>query len=103
LQLMAISGKTISQFVEAIPRYVMIKTKFECAADRTARVLEAVRSAYAGQKINDLDGVRVDFDDGWVHVRGSNTEPIVRIIAEATTKERCEALIADVRKIADGV
>jgi phosphomannomutase len=101
LQLMAITGETISQLVARIPRYVMIKTKFECTADRIARVLAAVGPAYAGEKINDIDGVRIDFADGWVHVRGSNTEPIIRIIAEARTQERCEELIAGVRRIAD--
>ena len=101
LQLLAITGRSVSELVEMIPRYVMIKTKFECAAERIARVLEATKTAYAGQKINDIDGVRVDFEDGWVHVRGSNTEPIIRIIGEAKTKERCEALIADVRRLAD--
>ena len=103
LQLLAISDKTVSGLVESIPRYVMIKTKFECAAERIHRVLDATKKAYAGEKINDIDGVRVDFADGWVHVRGSNTEPIIRIIGEAKTKERCEAMIAEVRKIAEGV
>lgn len=103
LQLMAIKEMPLSGLVEEIPRYVMIKTKFECAPDRIARVLAATKQAYASEKINDIDGVRVDFADGWVHVRGSNTEPIVRIIGEATSRERCEAMIADVRKIADAV
>lgn len=103
LQLLAITGKTVSQLVDMIPRYVMIKTKFECAADRIGRVLDATKKAYASEKINDIDGVRIDFGDGWVHVRGSNTEPIIRIIGEAKTRERCEAMIADVRRIADGV
>jgi phosphomannomutase len=101
LQLMAITGKSIAQLLEKIPRYVMIKQKFECAPDRIARVLTAVRTAYANEKINDIDGVRVDFAQGWVHVRGSNTEPIIRIIAEAKTQQDCDQLIADVRKIAE--
>lgn len=103
LQLMAIKNASVSQLIEKIPAYVMIKEKFECAPDRIARVLAAVRSAYAGQKVNDLDGVRVDFAEGWVHVRGSNTEPIIRIIAEARTQQECERLIADVQKIADSI
>jgi len=103
LQLLTISGQTVSELVKTIPSYVMIKTKFECASDRIARVLEATRKAYANEQINAIDGVRVDFADGWVHVRGSNTEPIIRIIGEAKTRDRCEAMIADVRRIADGV
>ncbi|HON69227.1 MAG TPA: phosphoglucosamine mutase, partial [Phycisphaerae bacterium] len=103
LQLMAIRNAGISQLVEKIPRYVMSKQKFECSSDRIARVLAAVRSAYAQEKINDIDGVRIDFAEGWVHVRGSNTEPIIRIIAEAKTQADCDRLVADVRRIADGV
>ena len=45
----------------------------------------------------------MDFADGWVHVRGSNTEPIIRIIAEAPTNQRTEAMIADVRRIMDAI
>lgn len=101
LQLMAETGQTISQLVAEIPAYTMVKQKFECSKERIAQVLTAVRAAYAKQRMNDIDGIRIDFEDGWVHVRGSNTEPIIRIIAEARTPERCEDLIAGVRKIAD--
>jgi phosphomannomutase len=103
LELVATTGKSISQLVDEIPRYVMIKQKFECSKERIARVLDAVRERHAGDRVNDRDGVRVDFDDGWVHVRGSNTEPIIRIIAEAPATDRAEALIADVRAIADRI
>ncbi len=103
LQLLAESNKTISQLVAEIPRYVMIKQKFECNRERIDRALQAVRNKYAGRKINDFDGVRVDFEDGWVHVRASNTEPIIRIIGEATNQQRAEALIGEARQIVDSV
>lgn len=103
LQLMAGTGKSLSQLVAEIPAYTMIKQKFECSKDRIARVLEAVRSHYADVPTNAIDGVRVDFPDGWVHVRGSNTEPIIRIIAEAPTPERANGLVDDIRRLADGV
>lgn len=101
LQLMTLTGKTISQLVSDIPRYVMIKQKFECENDRIARVLEAVRSQCEDGQINDSDGVRVDYADAWVHIRGSNTEPIVRIIAEAPTADRANQLIDRMRQIMD--
>jgi phosphomannomutase len=103
LQLLTESGKTVSALVAEIPRYTMVKTKFECSKERIARVLSAVRDRYARERVNDIDGVRIDFADGWVHVRGSNTEPIIRIIAEGTTPERTDALIAGVRSIADSI
>lgn len=101
LQLMAVTRKSISQLVAEIPRYVMIKQKFDCPRDRVARVLAAVRARYENVPVNDIDGLRLDFPDGWVHIRGSNTEPIVRIIAEAPTAQRAEGLIADMRQILD--
>jgi len=103
LQLLATSGKTLSELVSEIPTYVMIKQKFECSKERIAKVLDAVRNNYSNENINDIDGVRVDFTDGWVHVRGSNTEPIIRIIAEAPTLQQAEELIAGVQKIANTI
>ncbi|GMU23906.1 MAG: phosphoglucosamine mutase [Phycisphaerae bacterium] len=101
LQLMARTAQSISELVAEIPAYVMIKQKFECSKERIAQVLDAVRRKYSSERLNDSDGVRVDFADGWVHVRGSNTEPIIRIIAEAPTRQRAEALINGVREAAE--
>jgi len=103
LQLMAIKGTPVSGLVEKIPSYVMIKQKFECAPERIARVLDAVRTTYAAEKLNDIDGVRIDWPQGWVHVRGSNTEPIIRIIAEAKSQQECDRLIAAVQQVAESV
>ena len=58
------------------------------------------KAAYAKERISDVDGVRIDFADGWVHLRASNTEPIVRIIAEGATKARADALFADCSRAA---
>ncbi len=103
LQLMASSGKSISQLVAEIPAYTMIKTKFECSKDRIARVLKAVTEQYRNQRISDIDGVRIDLPDGWAHIRGSNTEPIIRIIAEATTPARADGLVAELKAVMDSV
>jgi phosphomannomutase len=99
LQLMATTGKSISQLVDEIPRYVMIKQKFECSKDRIDRALDVVRNEYSRERLNDVDGVRVDFSDAWVHVRGSNTEPIIRIIADAPTADRARQLITAVGEL----
>ncbi len=103
LQLMGSTGKSISQLVTEIPSYTMIKTKFECSKERIARVLQAVKDKYRDSKINDVDGVRVDLPDGWAHIRGSNTEPIIRIIAEAVTPQRADALVAEMKAVMDAV
>ncbi len=100
LQLLAETGRPISELVARIPAYVMVKEKFPCSSQRIAAAVSAVRGHFAGARISDIDGVRVDFDDAWVHIRGSNTEPIIRVIAEAPTADRCRALVDEVRRVA---
>ena len=100
LQLLTGEHRPLSEIVASMPRYAMIKQKFECSKEKTAEVLEAVRSQFSGERINDLDGVRIDWPEGWIHVRASNTEPIIRIIAEATDRPAAQSLVDRIRKIA---
>ena len=93
----------VGTLVGEIPGYTMLKQKVECSKERIARVVAGVGRKYRDLPINDSDGVRVDFPDGWVHVRGSNTEPIIRVIADPPTSDRAESLIAEVRQILDSV
>ena len=83
LQLLATTGKSVSQLVAELPRYATIKQKFELSRERIEPTVKAVTRAFADRTPNTSDGVRVDFANGWVHLRASNTEPIVRLIAEA--------------------
>jgi phosphomannomutase len=103
LQLMTSQSRPISALVDDIPRYASIKQKFECNPQRTAAVLAAVREAFQQERISDVDGIRIDWDRGWVHVRGSNTEPIMRVVCEAADTNTGEALIARVREVVDAV
>ena len=101
LQLMATSGKTLSQLVNEIPRYQIVKTKFTCAREDANRAVEAVKAHFATEKVDTQDGVRVDWKQSWVHARPSNTEPIMRIIAEAPTREEAMQRIDQVQKVVD--
>ncbi len=96
--------QSLAQLVESMPRYTMLKTKLDLAAiggnAAVPAALSKVKHAFAKERINDADGVRIDFDDGWVHLRASNTEPIVRVIAEAATAERAQALVQQCRAAA---
>ena len=56
-------------------------------------VIESIKKKYSNQKVNTIDGLRIDFDDHWVHFRKSNTEPIIRCIAEAETEEKANFYI----------
>lgn len=99
LQLMAATGKTVSQLVAELPRYEIIKSKFECRREDAERAVAAVKTAFAREKVDTQDGVRIDWPDSWVHARASNTEPIMRIIAEAPTRAEAEQRIATVQAV----
>ena len=101
LQLMADEARPLSQIVDEIPRYTIVKEKFEADRGRVERILSAVGESFADQRINDLDGLRIDWDTGWVHVRGSNTEPVVRIIAESRDEPSARELVARIRSVTD--
>jgi phosphomannomutase len=75
----------------------MIKEKLACRSDKIGRVLKMVRSKYAQWPMDMRDGIKVTIGGGWFLVRGSNTEPIIRLVAEAETEEKAHALIEDLR------
>lgn len=100
LQLMAETGKTVSQLAGEIPSYYMSKEKFAADKSQAEQIIKLVQKAFAGAKLNTIDGCRFDFDDGWLHIRPSNTEPVVRVIAEATGKQAVKKYIDAVLKIA---
>ncbi len=103
LQLMADTGKPLSQLVEEIPKYQIVKTKFECRREDAERAVEALKQHFAGRKIDTQDGIRIDWADGWLQARPSNTEPIMRIFAEAPGRDIAEARVAEAQKVVDGV
>ncbi|GJQ25003.1 MAG: phosphoglucosamine mutase [Phycisphaerae bacterium] len=93
LNLLARTGQRLSSIVDAMPRYVMVKRKLEMPAAQIAPWLERVRSAAANDaRVDTCDGVRIDWPQGWVHVRPSNTEPIARVIAEASDEATANEL-----------
>jgi phosphomannomutase len=100
LQLVAATGKRISELVAELPALVMIKQKAENSRERIAAAVDKAATAFANLKPDRSDGVRIDFPDGWVHLRASNTEPIVRLIAEAASAPAAEQLVARVRAAA---
>jgi phosphomannomutase len=96
LALMTRTGKTISQLVADIPSYAIVKRKVDLARPEDAkRAVEAVARAYASERVDRQDGVWVGFDAerAWLHVRGSNTEPIMRLIAEAPTERLANQIL----------
>jgi phosphomannomutase len=93
LQLMAETGKTVSGLVDEIPRYYMKKEKFAAGKDQVPRILASAKKLFADAKVDMTDGCRFDFADGWVHLRASNTEPVMRVIAETRSPQTTEKYI----------
>jgi phosphomannomutase len=99
--LLARTGKTVSQLVSEIPSYAIVKKKVDLPdLSRAAPALAAVKQRFAPQvasgeaALDEQDGVRVSFGaKGWLHVRASNTEPILRLIAEAPTAAEAEGMV----------
>ncbi|MEA2710683.1 MAG: phosphomannomutase [Phycisphaerales bacterium] len=103
LSLMASTGKTISQLVAEMPRYEIVKTKFECRREDANRAVEALKKEFAHENVDTQDGIRIDWKNAWVHARPSNTEPIMRIIAEAPDRATADEKIASVQRVVDAV
>lgn len=101
LDLMRRENKTLSALVDSLPAYVILKDKLPLR-DRAdlEPALDRLRTGFDGAMINDSDGVRVDLESAWAHVRPSNTEPIARIIVEAPDEASATALIERVRCVA---
>jgi phosphomannomutase len=94
LTALALSGKSMSEYRASFPGYVIRKTAVRAEGKDTAALLGAIAARHSREaRCNTDDGVKLDFPDSWVHLRGSNTEPIVRIIAEARTAESADALL----------
>ena len=90
---LAKSGKKCSALRRSYPDYYNSKNKIELSpAVDVDNLINAVRDKYKNHPVNDRDGIRIDFEKEWVHLRKSNTEPIIRIISESTTAEKAEAL-----------
>lgn len=93
LTLLAKSGKKVSELKKQYPAYAIAKNKVELTPDVDVdAILKAIKAKYATEKVTDIDGVKIDFADSWVHLRKSNTEPIIRIYSEAQTIDEAEAL-----------
>jgi len=97
LQLMARSKKPISRLAQNLGEYVIVKSKGNISKGFDVK-LKRLQQKLSARKITTVDGVRVDFNNGWVHIRKSNTEPIFRLIAEAETKKEAHSLIRFIRE-----
>lgn len=100
LTLMAKSGKKVSELKAGYPAYAIAKNKIQLTPDIDVdALLDELKRVYAAEKITDIDGVKIDFAHGWVHLRKSNTEPIIRIYSEAPTMAEAESLADGIKAV----
>lgn len=100
LNLLAERKTTLTALKKSYPSYVMVKDKIKLSKDiNVDEVLYVLSQSYKNEKVNTIDGVKIDFSDGWVHLRKSNTEPIIRIYSEANSIERANELVENVKNI----
>ncbi len=94
LQYMAETGHSISELVNTIPRYFMVKRKISLPSAQIFAIVETLKRQYAAAQIDVTDGLKILLDQqkAWLHIRPSNTEPILRVVSEATTQKEAEEL-----------
>lgn len=98
LEALAESDCTLSQLISTLPRYHMVKRRLACRSRQAYRALDLFREhalTLSGRSVDMTDGVRVDWDDGWLYARASHTEQLIRVISEATTREVAEQRAED--------
>lgn len=101
---LAKTGKKCSELKATYPEYVISKNKMQLTPSIDVdKLLVAVKEHFKNEDVNDIDGVKIDFENEWVHLRKSNTEPIIRIYAESSSKETADVLankvIAEIEKL----
>ncbi|HCG76296.1 MAG: phosphoglucosamine mutase [bacterium (Candidatus Ratteibacteria) CG_4_10_14_3_um_filter_41_18] len=102
LQYLSERRKTVSQLVEEIPSYKMLKKKISLPRPGIKKVISKIKKYYHAEKINLLDGIRVTGKDWWLHLRPSGTEPISRLIIEARTEKQIKNLYQSIAKLIAG-
>lgn len=97
LDLLAESEKSMSELKKGYPEYTIVKDKIQLTPEIDVdHLLDEMSKVYASEKLNTVDGLKIDFAHGWIHMRKSNTEPIIRVYSEAASAE-------DAQKLADGI
>ena len=90
-------GKKMTELKKDYPQYFISKNKITLSPEIDVdKILEGLKKKYANEKVTDIDGVKIDFERGWVHLRKSNTEPIIRIYSEAKDETAANALAEEV-------
>ncbi len=96
-------GGTLSELKETLPEFEIVKKKIEIGTKNPEKIISVFKKRYSKFKINTEDGLKIDAPDYWIHLRKSNTEPIIRVIAEARTREEAEARASEAAKLVESI
>ena len=88
----------VSDYLETLPKYHMVKDKIKLSNDiDISEILKKLSCEYKNEKQNDIDGLKIDFDEKWIHLRKSNTEPILRVYSEAKSIKDANELVKEMK------
>ena len=103
LHLLAETNQTVSKLLSALPQYTIMKEKLACPSAKIGAVTRMLQEAYAEFPMDTRDGVKVMLPDGWFLIRGSNTEPVIRLVAEVPDSNRAREIIRTVRSQVENI
>ena len=98
LNRMAQDTRTVSEIFQSMPQYVMVKDKIKLGSMVHQKALDKIEATYIDATSDKTDGLKLSFENSWVHIRQSNTEPIIRIYAEAPSEDDVHKLVDSVKR-----
>ena len=96
---MSKSGAKLSDIVSEIPKYYMVKDKISLSREAFDKNIIQLKEFFSGYSYTDIDGLKFDLEDSWIHIRPSNTEPVVRVIAEAKDIGKANKLVEETKAL----
>jgi phosphomannomutase len=97
LHRMAMTVEPISAIYDGLPQFEIVKDRIELAGIDIDSILKKAKTTFSDAAVNEIDGIKFSWNDRWIHLRSSNTEPIMRIYAEGPTKAEAQGLINQIR------
>jgi phosphomannomutase len=93
LEMLAVRQCSLTSILDTIPKYYVAKEKIACSSSDALQIMRRLKDKYAEQNPNTIDGLRLDWENAWLLLRPSNTEPIIRVIVEALSQEEADSLL----------
>jgi phosphomannomutase len=96
---MAMGTQKVSKIFKSMPQYVMVKDRIGLGSVDPQSAIDKIELTFSNTKSDKTDGLKLSWDNSWVHIRKSNTEPIIRIYAESSTQSEAEELVEKVKSV----